>query len=164
MCRAAQLAILFTCVRLNSITTNIQLKQCITCPSPSFIASIGNYISPFAVRTESGTVDHDPWRQWQAFTAFLDAATPARQAKSTRDSAFGFAPFLDAAERFTAAARIFLEGADKASAPHEAARNFTDFLREQFADFQMPWSGGVGPAAPKSGPIVNAPRLAPSWR
>jgi Poly(R)-hydroxyalkanoic acid synthase subunit (PHA_synth_III_E) len=116
------------------------------------------------VRTESGTVDHDPWRQWQAFAAFLDAATPARQARSTRDSAFGFAPFIDAAERFTAAARIFLEGADKApaAAPHEAARDFCDFLREQFADFQMPWSGAIGPADTQSAPMMNAPAFGPS--
>jgi polyhydroxyalkanoate synthase subunit PhaE len=94
--------------------------------------------------------------------AFLGAASPARQARSTPDSAFGFAPFIDAAERFTAAARIFFEGADKASAPHEAARNFTDFLREQFADFQMPWSGGLGPADPQSAPMMNAPAFGPN--
>jgi hypothetical protein len=106
-------------------------------------------------------VDHDPWRQWQAFAAFLDAASPTRQASSSSDGAFGFAPFIDAAERFTAAARIFLEGAAEAPAPHEAARNFGDFLREQFADFQMPWSGGLGPAASQSAPMMNAPAIGP---
>jgi hypothetical protein len=111
------------------------------------------------VRTESVVVEHDAWRQWQAFTAFLDAAAPARPARSTRDGAFGFAPFIDAAERFTEAARTFLEGTDSAAT---AAHNFTDFLREQFSDFQMPWSGGLGPADSQSAPMMNAPAFGPS--
>jgi hypothetical protein len=58
---------------------------------------------PFAVRTGSGSVDHDPWRQWQAFAALLSSANPASQARSAGNSAFGFAPFIEAAERFNVA-------------------------------------------------------------
>jgi hypothetical protein len=115
------------------------------------------------VRTESGIVDHDPWGQWQAFAALLSSANPASQARSARNSAFGFAPFVDAAERFTAAARTFLDGADNASAraADEAARSFSDFLRDQFADFQMPWSGGLG-AADAQPPMGNSPAFGPT--
>src|ERR1700682_2402386 len=96
---------------------------------------------PFAVRMGSGSVDHEPWRQWQAFAALLSSANPAPHPRPARDSAFGFAPFIDAAERFTAGARSFLDGADCASAraADEAARTFSDFLREQFAGFSIPW-------------------------
>ena len=108
-------------------------------------------------------MEHDAWRQWQAFAAFLDAAAPARQAGSTRDGAFGFAPFIDAAERFTVAARTFFDGTDNASArADEAARTFSDFLREQFADFQMPWSAGLGAADPQSAPTTNLPAFGPT--
>ena len=104
-------------------------------------------------------MEHDAWRQWQAFAAFLDAAAPARQAGSTRDGAFGFAPFIDAAERFTEAARTFLEGTGSAAT---AAHNFTDFLREQFADFQMPWSAGHGTVDAPRAPMANAPAFGPT--
>jgi poly(hydroxyalkanoate) synthase III subunit E len=121
-------------------------------------------MAPFAVRTESGIVDHDPWRQWQGFAALLSSANPASQARSARNSAFGFAPFIDAAERFTAAARTFLDGADNASAraADEAARSFSDFLRDQFADFQMPWSGGLGAADAQPAPMANSPAFGPT--
>jgi hypothetical protein len=66
----------------------------------------------------------------------------------TPDTA-GFASFNAAAERFAAAARTFFEGAADASAPiaAEAARTFSDFLREQFATFQQPWHAAFGPGA-----------------
>src|ERR1700693_5813590 len=88
-------------------------------------------IPPFAVRMESRTVDHDLWRQWEAFAARLSSAGSAPRARSARDDGFGFAPFIDAAERFTAAARTILDGAGDASArtADEAARAFSDFLR-----------------------------------
>jgi hypothetical protein len=97
----------------------------------------------FAVRLECRIVDHDLWRQWQAF---------------------GFAPFIDAAERFTAAARTFLDGADNASAraADDAARTFSDFLREQFAHFHMPWNAGLGAADPQSAPMANSPAFGPT--
>ena len=119
---------------------------------------------PFAVRNGSGSVDHEPWRQWQAFAALLSSANPAPHSRPAPDSAFGFAPFIDAAERFTAAARSFLDGADSASAraAGEAARTFSDFLREQFADFQMPWSGGLGAADAQPAPMANSPAFGPT--
>src|SRR6202166_4910135 len=121
-------------------------------------------MSPFAVRKESGIVDHDPWRQWQAFAALLSSANPAPHARPAPDGAFGFAPFVDAAERFTVAARTFLDGADNASAraADEAARTFSDFLREHFADFQMPWSTGLGAADAQPAPMANSPALGPT--
>lgn len=66
----------------------------------------------------------------------------------------GFAPFNEAAERFTAAARTFFDGAASASAPiaAEAARTFSDFLREQFAAFQQPWHPAFGPPAGAGAP------------
>jgi hypothetical protein len=116
------------------------------------------------VRRESGIVDHDLWRQWQAFAALLNPANPAPQTRSARDGGFGFAPFIDAAERFTAAARTILDGAGNASArtADEAARTFGDFLREQFADFQMPWSAGPGAAVIQAAPMENSPAFGPS--
>ena len=109
-------------------------------------------------------MDHDPWRQWQALAGLLSSANPASQARSARNSAFGFAPFIDAAERFTVAARTFLDGADNASvrAADEAARTFSDFLREHFADFQMPWSGGFGAADAQPALMTNSPALGPT--
>src|SRR5260370_10942448 len=105
-------------------------------------------MSSVAVRRESRIVDHALRRQWQAFVSLLSSANPAPQARSARDGGFGFAPFIDAAERFTVAARTILDGAGNASArtADEAVRTFSDFLREQFGDFQMPLSAGLGAA------------------
>jgi hypothetical protein len=121
-------------------------------------------ISPFAVRRESRVVDHDLWRQWQAFAALLSSANPAPQARSFGDGGFGFAPFVDAAERFTVAARTLLEGAGNAAAgaADEPARTFSNFLREQFADFQMPWSAGPGGAGVHAAPMEQSPAFGPS--
>jgi len=109
-------------------------------------------------------LDHDLWRQWQAFAALLSSANPTPQARSGRDGGFGFAPFIDAAERFTAAARAILDGAGNASArtADEAARTFSDFLREQFADFQMPWRAGLGAADVQPAPMENSPAFGPT--
>jgi hypothetical protein len=119
---------------------------------------------PFAVRMGSRIVDHDLWRQWQAFAALLSSANPTPQARAGRDGGVGFAPFIEAAERFTAAARAILDGAGSTSArtADEAARTFSDFLREQFADFQMPWSAGLGAAGIQPGPMENSPAIGPS--
>jgi hypothetical protein len=121
-------------------------------------------MSSFAVRTESGIMDHDLWRQWQAFAALLSSADPAQQAKSVRDGGFDFAPFIDAAERFTVAARTILDGAGNAAAgtADEAARTFSDFLREQFADFQMPWSAAPGAAGAHPASMEHSPAFGPS--
>jgi class III poly(R)-hydroxyalkanoic acid synthase PhaE subunit len=91
----------------------------------------------------------DPWQQWQAFAALFTPGATVPQAGSGRTNAFSSAPFADVAERFSAAARAYLDGATNASAPApaEAARVFSDHLREIFADFQLPWSNAVGPSA-----------------
>jgi class III poly(R)-hydroxyalkanoic acid synthase PhaE subunit len=121
-------------------------------------------MSPFAVRMESRIVDHELWRQWQAFAALLSSANPAAQATAARDGGFDFARYIDAAERFTAAARTILDGAGNASArtTDEAVRTFSDFLREQFADFQMPWSAGLGAADVQSAATENSPAFGPT--
>jgi polyhydroxyalkanoate synthase subunit PhaE len=99
-------------------------------------------------------VDHDLWQQWQAFASLWAPATSESQAAFGREGRPGLGPFTDAAERFTAAARSFLDGAANASAPTagEAAGAFSDFLREQYAAFQMPWSPGVGAGAGRGTP------------
>ena len=75
----------------------------------------------------------DPWRQWQSYAAAFTA--PGSKPEP------GFAPFIDAAERFTTAARSFFDGAARdPSKVAAAAAGFGDFLREQFAGLQMPWS------------------------
>jgi len=99
-------------------------------------------------------VDHDLWRQWQQF-ASLSASVPAdSQDRFGREGAFGPGSIMDAAERFAAAARSFLDGAANASAPAagEAARVFSDCLREQFSEFRLPWSSGLGAGAGHGAP------------
>ena len=102
-------------------------------------------------------MDHNPWQQWQEFASLCAQSPPDSQARFGREGPFGLGSFTDAAERFTAAARSFLDGAANAPAPAagEAARVFGDFLRDQFSEFRLPWSAGidagVGPgAAPPS--------------
>jgi exonuclease VII large subunit len=107
-------------------------------------------------------MEYDLWRQWQAFSALL---TPASKTGPARDGEFGFAPFVHAAERFNAAARTFLDGAADAAAPTsaDAARIFSDFLREQFADFQPLWGADFGAATgalPAS--TMDSPALGPT--
>jgi len=67
-------------------------------------------------------------------------ANPAGLARSARDATSGFAPFVDAAERYASAARRFMERAGGDAAPAAGAGMFSDFLREQFADFPNGWS------------------------
>ncbi len=107
---------------------------------------------------------NDPWRQWQSLFANSLGAIPAAHARSARDATGGFGPFIDAAEQYAAAMRSFVEGAagtaasaaatpgvatpgPSANAASNAANIFSDFLREQFADLQIPWSAGINPAA-----------------
>ena len=94
-------------------------------------------------------MDLDLWRQWQAFAA---ATAPSSGAGATGApaGAFGFAPFIDAAERFAAATRSFHDGTSDGSAA--AAQVFSNFLRDQFADFfKMHW--GTAPAAGADHPL-----------
>jgi hypothetical protein len=106
-------------------------------------------------------MENDLWRQWQAFADLMNPAAKARPAPQVPP---GFAPFADAAERFTAATRAFLDSTAKASVPAgEAARAFSDTLREQFADFHPPWGAGfastAGAAPPSS---TDSPALGPN--
>ena len=99
-------------------------------------------------------MDRDLWRQWQELASLWAPATPDSQARFGGDGALGLGSFKDAAERFTTAARSFLDGAADASAPAagEAARAFSEFLREQFADYRLPWSSGIGAGSSNSAP------------
>jgi hypothetical protein len=99
-------------------------------------------------------MEYDPWRQWQAFAAGAAPSFAAGAGTAPAGAFRGFAPFLDAAERFAAATRSFQDGATGGSAPAAAAaaQVFGNFLRDQFADFfKMP--GGAQPwgTAPASG-------------
>lgn len=101
-------------------------------------------------------MDLDLWRQWQTFAAMLSPTTAAASQTAGPGDAPAFAPFVDAAGRFTAAARRYFEGTAHASAPAaaEAARVFGESLRDQFADFsKLPWSTGFG------GGTMRAPAL-----
>ncbi len=128
----------------------------------------------------------DLWRQWQAFAAQFaplvqGSASPA-QGPQGRHGAFGFAPFIDSAERFAAEARAFIESGASASPSSlaEAARKFSDFLRDQAAAAQPPWAAAFGIADPNAGGATvpwdlpalgvtrehqqRAQRMAEAWR
>ncbi len=97
-------------------------------------------------------MDHDLWRQWQELASLWVPAPPGSQAGFGREGGFGLGSFMDGAKRFTAAARSFLDGAADAPAAGEAARVFSDFLREQFTEFRLPWSSGIGAGAGQGAP------------
>jgi ketosteroid isomerase-like protein len=99
-------------------------------------------------------VENDLWRQWQELASLWNPAAPDAPSRSGLEGTFGLGSFTDAAERFAAAARSFLDGAANASAPAagEAARAFGDFLREQFTEFRLPWSSGIGAGAAQGAP------------
>src|ERR1035438_3453966 len=120
----------------------------------------------------------DMWRQWQAYMAAFNPLSPASQTKAAHGSAAGFTPFIDAAEAFAVAARAYFGGAAKNPTLATATNVLGDFLREQFADFQMPWSGsfnaggGASPASFFDFPALGATRehqqrlqrMAQAWR
>jgi class III poly(R)-hydroxyalkanoic acid synthase PhaE subunit len=112
------------------------------------------------MHTECSPVQPDPKALWQAFSALL---TPAAPAGSARSGASSFAPFADLTERFNAAARAYLNGAANASTPAvaEAARGFSESLRELFGDLQLPWNLGAGSAAGGASPLsaLHSPAL-----
>jgi hypothetical protein len=74
---------------------------------------------------------------------------PGAQAGFGAGAGSDLAPFIAAAERFNAAARTYMQRAASGSAPAaaEAAQNFSDFLRDEFAQARLPWNAGFGPAA-----------------
>jgi class III poly(R)-hydroxyalkanoic acid synthase PhaE subunit len=99
----------------------------------------------------------DLWRQWQAFAGLWAPGAPGVQSPAGK-SALGFAPFIDAAERFKAAAQTLLDGAAAGPAPAaQALQNFSDFLRDEFAAALPPWNALFGPAG-----AASAPGAAPS--
>jgi polyhydroxyalkanoate synthesis regulator phasin len=115
---------------------------------------------------ENGILNPDPWQQWQAFAARFTPPSPGSGAPGSAASA-SFAPFIDSAERFMVAARAYLVGASQASpgTPAEAARSFTDSIRELFADFPQPWTSSFGlnpvssaPPAARESPALGAGR------
>ncbi|HME38739.1 MAG TPA: poly(R)-hydroxyalkanoic acid synthase subunit PhaE [Steroidobacteraceae bacterium] len=106
----------------------------------------------------------DPWQQWQAMAALFSPGVQGSQPGSAHGNAPPSAPFAVIAERFGAAARVYLDAASHAPpAAAEAARAFGDHLREIFADFQLPWNAGFGSAAGSTGTApafaANAPAL-----
>jgi len=111
-------------------------------------------------------VGDDIWSQWQAFAALMGQASHATpHFSSAHPDALAFAPFIAAAERFTVAARKYLEDTAHASAPEsaEAVRTFSDFLRGQSTDFfRFPWSadfyGSVTKAVPPTS-MIDVPAL-----
>lgn len=106
------------------------------------------------------------WRQWRSFAALWAPMGPDGQAGSASQGSLGFAPFIDAADRFKAAAQRFLETAAAASVPAaaQAAQSFSDFLRDQFADARLPWGefAGAGGTDRVSQPwVADWPALGP---
>ena len=85
------------------------------------------------------------WRQWRSFAALWSVPGAAGKPGAAAESGFGFAPFVELAERFKTAAQSFLEAAERGSAPAaQAAQSFSDFLRDQFADARLPWNAVLG--------------------
>jgi hypothetical protein len=110
----------------------------------------------------------DLWQQWRAFATLWapagSGAPPGRGAQAAGGSGHGFAPFIDAAERFKAAAQSFVAAAaDSAPAAAAAAQTFSDSLRDQFADALPPWSTLFGAAGSDRAPpaFSDWPALGP---
>lgn len=106
----------------------------------------------------------DPWRQWQAFMGlFAPPRVPGSPSRFESPEAHAFASYVQSAERFTAAARKYLEDTAQASAPAaaEAMRAFGDFLREQSLEVLRPlWSADFGAgAAGAASPMPDLPAL-----
>ena len=83
----------------------------------------------------------DVWNQWRALAAgagFPGVAAPFGETPFGDATSFG-----DVAARFAAAAKRFTEAASNPSAADEAARAFSQFLREQSGapPGSMPWEG-----------------------
>jgi hypothetical protein len=125
-------------------------------------------------------MENDSWRHWRALSA-LAAPAFGFGGGPVGGSDLGFAPWIHAGERFARAARGFFEAANGAesagiygAAPasggpaaagsaRDAAQAFADFLREQFANVQMPWAAGSTTrdpfAAAGMGSLGHAPAL-----
>jgi hypothetical protein len=108
------------------------------------------------------------WQQWRSFAALWAPGAPGAplgtRAASAGETGSGFAPFIEAAERFRSATQRFIAAAASGSAPAaaEAAQGFSDYLRDQFADIHLPWSGLTGsPEATHSPSFTDWPALGP---
>jgi polyhydroxyalkanoate synthase subunit PhaE len=119
------------------------------------------------VHTRLVIVEHDPWRQWQELAASFGTAAGQAQPHAAFAAASDLARFTRSAERFAAAARAYFSGADHPSAgtagtAEERTRNFSDCLRDLFADFPLRFApdlgAGVGPQAAQRG-AWDAPAL-----
>jgi polyhydroxyalkanoate synthase subunit PhaE len=108
-------------------------------------------------------VEPDLWRQWQAFAAQFapmgQGSAPSALGSQARHGAFGFAPFMYSAELFAAEARSFIASSANAPAASvaDAARKFSDFLRDQAAAVPPPWGAAFGIGNP------NAAGAAAQW-
>lgn len=105
------------------------------------------------------------WRQWCSLAALWTPAGPGGKAGPSAEADPGFAPLIEAGERFRTAAQSFLEATAGGSptAAAEAAQSFSDFLRDQFADAPRPWSAGVSPGSAQGAPasLADWPALGP---
>jgi hypothetical protein len=99
-----------------------------------------------AVHTRRPIVEHDPWRHWQELAASFGAAAGEAQPHAAFAAASDLAQFTRSAERFAAAARGYFSGADHPSAggAEERARNFSDSLRDVFAEFPLRFAPDLG--------------------
>jgi|GEM_PF-1034604 len=108
-------------------------------------------------------MEPDLWRQWQTiaaqFASLGQGPAPAAQGSQAPRDAFGFSPFIDSAGRFAAEARAFIESSANGSASSviDAARKFSDFLRDQALGAQPPWAAAFGMGNP------NAAGAAAQW-
>jgi polyhydroxyalkanoate synthesis regulator phasin len=130
------------------------------------------------VHTGGRIVDNEFGEQWKAFAHLWTQAMPSAPAGSAPAGRpeFAFASFANVAERFTAAARAYVDGVARASAPGltDPARVFGDVLRELFADSGPLWNftSGIGPGMGTGAPALGATRehqlraqrMADAWR
>lgn len=102
--------------------------------------------SAVAVHTGPLIVEHDLWHQWQELAASIGAAAGHAQPHAAFAAASDLARFTRSAERFAAAARVYFSGADhtSAGAGEERTRNFSDSLRDLFADFPLRFAADLG--------------------
>ncbi len=92
-------------------------------------------------------MEHDPWRRWQELAASFGAAA-GQQPRAALDAASDLARFTRSAEHFAAAARAYFNATDRTSGTaEERTRNFTDSLRDLFADFPLRFAPGLGAGA-----------------
>ncbi|HMK86551.1 MAG TPA: poly(R)-hydroxyalkanoic acid synthase subunit PhaE [Steroidobacteraceae bacterium] len=103
-------------------------------------------------------MEFDLWRHWQALAALAMASAHAPESGSAR-ATDGFAPLMDAAQRFASAAGSFFDGGSTGST--NAAQAFGNFLRDQFTDlYPLPWlKGFAAPSAAAASAPLEAPAL-----